>query len=69
MTEVIEINRETYDHYNKENLVFKSKPGLTKEVVEEISKQKNEPEWMLQKRLKAFEMFKKMPDPQMIKGI
>ena len=34
MTEAIEINRETYDHYNKENLAYKSKPGLTREVME-----------------------------------
>jgi len=61
---VIEINRETYDHYNKDNLIYKAKPGLTKEIVEEISRQKKEPEWMLQKRLKAFEIFQKMSMPK-----
>jgi Fe-S cluster assembly protein SufB len=63
MTEVIEINRETYDHYNKDKFLFKTELGLTKEVVEEISRQKNEPEWMLKKRLQAFELFKKLPMP------
>lgn len=62
-SQVIEIDRSMYDHYNPDNLIYKSKPGLTKEIVEEISKQKNEPEWMLQKRLKAFEIFQKMPLP------
>ena len=61
--EVIGINRETYDHANKDNLKYKAKPGLTKEIVEEISKQKQEPEWMLKKRLKAFELFQKLPMP------
>ena len=62
-TEAIEINRETYDHYNPDKSIYKSKPGLTKEEVIEISKQKNEPEWMLKKRLQAFELFQKLPMP------
>jgi len=61
--QVMEIDRSTYDNYNEEKLIYKAKPGITKEVVEEISKQKNEPEWMLKKRLKAFEIFQKMPLP------
>jgi len=61
--QVLEIDRSTYDHYNKDNLIYKAKPGLTKEIVEEISAQKKEPEWMLKKRLKAFEIFQKMPLP------
>ncbi|MBU90019.1 Fe-S cluster assembly protein SufB [Candidatus Woesearchaeota archaeon] len=64
MTQVVEVNRETYDHYNKDKYIYKANPGLTKEIVEEISKQKNEPEWMLKKRLKAFEIFQKMPMPK-----
>ena len=61
--QVLEIDRSTYDHYNKDKFIYKAKPGITKEVVEEISRQKNEPEWMLKKRLKAFEIFQKMPLP------
>ena len=63
MTQAIEINRETYDHYNEEKLVYKAEPGLTKEIVEEISRQKNEPKWRFKKRLKAFEILQKMPMP------
>lgn len=61
--QILDINRETYDHYNEDKYIYKAEPGLTKEIVEEISKQKNEPEWMLKKRLKAFEIFQKMPMP------
>lgn len=43
--------------------VFKSKKGLTEEIVREISKQKNEPAWMLKFRLQAFEIFKSKPMP------
>lgn len=35
-----------------------SKPGLTKKTIEEISSLKNEPQWMLQARLKAYQVFK-----------
>ena len=37
--------------------------GLTEEVVREISASKNEPDWMLELRLKAFAMFKRTPMP------
>lgn len=42
---------------------FRSSKGLTEEVVREISAHKNEPDWMLQIRLKAFEIYKKKPMP------
>lgn len=42
---------------------FKSGKGLSEELVREISRQKNEPEWMLKIRLKAFEVFKELPMP------
>ncbi len=37
---------------------------LTKEIVKEISKIKNEPEWMTEFRLKAFEFFDKAENPK-----
>lgn len=48
---------------SKENYIFKSKKGLNAEVIKQISKIKNEPSWMLEFRLKAYETFleKKMP--------
>ncbi len=60
---VPEITRERFDHKNKENLTLTSGQGITRETVEMISKLKNEPEWMLQKRLKALEHFNSMPMP------
>ena len=42
---------------------FKSGRGLTKELVTQISKMKNEPEWMLEFRLKSLEIFFKKPMP------
>ena len=52
-----------YGFSKPENYVFKSRKGLDKSVVEQISSMKNEPEWMREQRLRALEIFddKKMP--------
>ncbi len=43
---------------------FASEPGVLNEaLVRFISKDKNEPEWLLQKRLKALELYNKTPMP------
>jgi FeS assembly protein SufB len=46
-----------------ENYVFKPKKGLSREVVEEISWMKNEPEWMRKFRLKAYDRWERRPVP------
>jgi Fe-S cluster assembly protein SufB len=58
------IDRSTYDQANEERLSFKAAPGLTEELVRKISKKKDEPEWMLKKRLEGLKLFHelKMPD-------
>ncbi len=43
--------------------VFKTRKGLDREVVEQISHMKGEPEWMLEFRLKALEHFEQRPMP------
>ena len=58
-----EINRETYDHINPERLAFKPRPGVSEDLVREISRQKNEPEWMLRKRLEGLKRFNEMSLP------
>lgn len=57
------MNRSVYDNYSLHKGKFQTQPGLTREVIVEISKQKNEPTWMLEKRLKAFELYQKTPLP------
>jgi Fe-S cluster assembly protein SufB len=44
--------------------VYISKKGLSRETIEEISRIKNEPEWMLKFRLNAYETFLKLPMPK-----
>lgn len=43
--------------------VFKPKKGLNEEIVRAISAQKNEPEWMLESRLRALRAFYRKPMP------
>jgi Fe-S cluster assembly protein SufB len=52
-----------YGFHDPERYVFKSRRGLSREVIEEMSRIKGEPEWMLQFRLKAYEIFLKKPMP------
>jgi len=53
-----------YGFHDPENYVFKSKRGLSKAVVEEISYMKGEPDWMRDFRLKALRYYEKRPMPQ-----
>src|SRR5574342_902823 len=46
-----------------EMYVHLSKKGLSRETVIEISKLKNEPQWMLDFRLRAYDVFMKKPMP------
>src|SRR5579884_434801 len=52
-----------YGFRDEENYVFKSRKGLSREVVEQISRMKGEPEWMLRFRLRALELFYRKPLP------
>jgi Fe-S cluster assembly protein SufB len=45
----------------------KAPKGLNEDIIHFISKKKNEPQWLLDFRLKAFEHWKKMPEPQWAK--
>jgi len=50
-------------HDTEENYVFKSGKGLTREMVERISRMKGEPDWMREFRLRAYELFMAKPMP------
>ena len=59
-----EIGDYKYGFHDKDVSIFRSKRGLTKDIVEEISRMKDEPQWMLDYRLKALEIFYSKPMPQ-----
>ncbi len=54
---------EKYGFHDAEQHVFKSRKGLDRQIVEEISRLKGEPQWMTDYRLKALEIFEKKPMP------
>ena len=53
-----------YGFRDKEDYIFKSGRGLTDEIVTYISKTKNEPQWMLDFRLRSLAIFRKKPMPK-----
>jgi len=53
-----------YGFSDPEANVFKSGRGLTRELVEAISRRKGEPAWMLERRLEGYDAFLKKPMPQ-----
>jgi Fe-S cluster assembly protein SufB len=52
-----------YGFNDPEQYSFKSRRGLDPEIVKQISAFKKEPEWMLQFRLRALDIFRKKPMP------
>ncbi len=63
-TELLEgIGDYRYGFSDPETYVFKSRKGLDREVVQQISAMKGEPQWMLEFRLKALEHFQQRPMP------
>lgn len=62
-TQLEDINREIYDIRNEDSNNYKTGTGLTAEIVKEISRQKNEPAWMLELRLKSLEIYNKTSLP------
>ena len=52
-----------YGFSDPDEAVFRSRRGLDRQVVEDISRMKDEPEWMLAFRLKALEHYQARPMP------
>ena len=66
MTSTRDLVRDERDQYAfHDDIVYlaETKRGLTRETVEEISRFKGEPEWMLEFRLRAYDHFVKRPMP------
>ena len=59
-TYVEDVDRSLYDFRNVDEDVYKVAEGLTPEIVKQISKEKNDPEWMTELRLKALEIYNNM---------
>ncbi len=55
--------KEKYGFHVDSNFTHKAQKGLNEDIIREISTNKNEPAWMLEYRLKAYEIFKKKKNP------
>ena len=62
-TYVADIERSMYDFKNDEHDVYRIESGLTAEIVDQISREKNDPEWMHAHRLKCLEDYNAMVMP------
>ena len=56
-TYVADINRTVYDIKDDEKDFFRVEQGLTPAIVEQISREKNDPDWMREFRLKSLDIF------------
>ncbi|MCK9250131.1 MAG: Fe-S cluster assembly protein SufB [Solirubrobacteraceae bacterium] len=54
---------EKYGFHDAENYLYKAPKGINPEIVEKISEFKQEPQWMRDFRLKAYEYFDARPQP------
>ena len=63
-TYVEDVDRSMYDFRNEDKDAYKVKEGLNSEIVEQISSEKHDPEWMKEFRMKSLEIFNNstMPD-------
>ena len=62
-TQVDDISRSIYDIYNDDDYEIKLRGGIDEEIVREISSIKNEPQWMLDLRLKALKLYNELELP------
>jgi Fe-S cluster assembly protein SufB len=63
-SEELNMDYSKYDFKDSTDLyVYTSKKGLSRGTIEEISKIKNEPEWMLNFRLRSYDIFMNKPMP------
>jgi Fe-S cluster assembly protein SufB len=64
LVESLGLDEYKYDFQDEEKHVFRTQPGLSEEIVRQISAQKDEPEWMLDFRLKALKIYESKPMPK-----
>ncbi len=62
--ESLDLDEYKYDFVDESKPIFRTQPGLSEEVVRQISRHKNEPDWMLQFRLKALKIYEAKPMPR-----
>ena len=62
-TYVEDVDRSVYDIRDAENDAYRMESGLTPEIVDKLSKEKNDPVWMQQFRLESLQIYNEMKIP------
>ncbi|MCR5526953.1 MAG: Fe-S cluster assembly protein SufB [Lachnospiraceae bacterium] len=62
-SQVKDIDRSIYDFRYKEDGFYKVDEGLTEDIVKQISKEKHDPEWMTEFRLRSLEIYNELKVP------
>ena len=62
-TKVSDIDRNIYDIKDEEKDAYRIEEGLTEDIVEKLSKEKNDPEWMREFRLKSLKIYNELNVP------
>ena len=62
-TYVEDIDRSVYDIRDEEKDAFRIEEGLTPEIVEQISREKHDPEWMREFRQQSLQIYREMQVP------
>ena len=62
-SQVADIDRSVYDIRDKEDDAYRMQEGLTPEIIDTLSKEKDDPVWMQQFRLESLQIYNEMPVP------
>ena len=62
-SQVEDIDRSVYDIRDEEHDAYRMESGLTPEIVDRLSKEKGDPVWMQQFRLRSLQIYNQLPVP------
>ena len=62
-SQVADIDRSIYDITDVENDAYRMEEGLTPDIIDKLSKEKDDPVWMQQFRLQSLQIYNETPLP------
>ena len=63
-TQVADVDRSIYDIIDDDSDAYKLKEGLNEDIVQQISEEKGDPDWMREFRLNALKLYNEIPVPE-----
>ncbi len=62
-SQVADIDRSIYDIRDEEHDAYRMEEGLTPQIIDKLSQEKNDPVWMQQFRLQSLQIYNELPIP------